>query len=166
MKFQSLVEPMDIRPYRGGWLINNVHHLQEEITDEDVEKMEQAMDGEIEEITNDEGNVDIREILLGRTMRFHYVQKAIRHETSGDIHYFECDCREYYFNRWCFASAYMQHKEELRLLGQNIVANTNNTTKYGKSLAMTKALQEASVKIRRKRLDGKLRSKSHKTFVA
>jgi hypothetical protein len=50
MKFQSNIDDaVDVRQYKSGWLINDVDYLTEDITDDDVAKMERALAGGIED---------------------------------------------------------------------------------------------------------------------
>jgi hypothetical protein len=103
MEYQSIFDPtVDIKSYNGGWLINDVEYLTEEITDDDVQKMEMALKGIIEENAVTQPMEDIPDVLLRRTIRFHVVKKAVLPSVNGDMTFFECDCREYYFHRWCF----------------------------------------------------------------
>jgi hypothetical protein len=81
--------------------------------------MEMALAGIIEEGHDGE---DMREELLNRTQRFHHVVEAKWKEgpEMPERKYFKCDCREFYFHRSCFQSLWMQHQEELKLLGDKI----------------------------------------------
>jgi hypothetical protein len=152
MEFQSILDPtVDMKPYKNGWLINDVEYLTEEITDDDVKKMELALDGVMEDNADVEQLEDIRDIFLKRTMRFHVVKQAVWPTQHGHIHFFECDCREYYFHRWCYASAYMQHRDELRLLGKKIANNSTPTPKNKKYHALKKGLQVAALKKKQKK---------------
>jgi hypothetical protein len=152
MEYQSIFDPtVDMKPYSGGWLINGVENLTEEITDDDVQKMEMALDGVLEENAALQHTEDIRDVLLRRTMRFHVVKEAVLPSVNGDITFFECDCREYYFHRWCYASAYMQHRDELRLLGEKIHKSARSTIKSKIYYAKRNALQVASMKLKQKK---------------
>jgi hypothetical protein len=124
LDFQSVLDPeVDIRAYNGGWLINDVKYLTEEITVDHVEKMEWALAGIIEEQAGAGVQEDIRDILLKRTRRFHVVKQVVMSGGTGDMQYFECDCTDYYFHRLCYPAASMQHEDELRLLGKKIIPN-------------------------------------------
>jgi hypothetical protein len=117
MKFQSILDPVvNIKLYRNGWLINDLDCLLEEIPDEDIENMEMALEGILEPNAGVEQMKDIREVLLSRTKRFHLVKEAVRPTATGHITFLECYCRDYYYHRWCFPSAYMQHRNKLQLL--------------------------------------------------
>ncbi|KAG7351693.1 hypothetical protein IV203_007741 [Nitzschia inconspicua] len=154
MEFQSLLDPnVDIKEYGGGWLVNELTYLALPITEEDVEKMEMALEGKVEENTCMENeNKDIRDVLLSRTARFHHVRKSVWTGTNPPIEYFHCDCREYYFKRWCFQSAYMQHREKLSLLGNKIPAKKKCNSKSASShMAVTNALRAAKERIRVKK---------------
>jgi hypothetical protein len=87
-----------MKPYNNGWLINDVEFLTQEITDDDAEKMELALDGVMEDNADVEQMEDIRDIFLKRPMRFHVVKQAVWPTQHGHIHSFECDCRNYYFH--------------------------------------------------------------------
>jgi hypothetical protein len=154
MRFQEVLdENVDIRQYNDGWLVNDVHYLTEPITDDDIWKMEFALNGVIEENAGVDEKKDIREVLLSRSMRFHLVKQAVHQNgaTCGDIPFFECDCREYYYHRWCFSAAYMQHRGELRLLGEKIVKRrAQPSMKNRKSMIVAAALEVAAVKRKQK----------------
>ena len=120
MEFSSIFDPsVDMREYGGGWLVNDLRHLSKQILDTDIAKMEMALAGIIEEGHDGE---DMREELLNRTQRFHHVVEAKWKEgpEMPERKYFKCDCREFYFHRSCFQSLWMQHQEELKLLGDKI----------------------------------------------
>ncbi|KAG7345307.1 hypothetical protein IV203_032838 [Nitzschia inconspicua] len=154
MEFQSLLDPnVDIKEYGGGWLVNELTYLALPITEEDVEKMEMALEGKVEEnVCMGNENKDIRDVLLSRTARFHHVRKSVWTGTDPPIEYFHCDCREYYFKRWCFQSAYMQHREKLSLLGNKIPTKKKCNWKSASShMAVTNALRAAKERIRVKK---------------
>jgi hypothetical protein len=151
MRFQSLLQPMvDIRQYRDGWIINDVIHLTKEITDEDIKLMELALGGVVPEEKTGEATVDTRDLLLQRTERFHFVTKSICRDGVNNIPYYQCDCRDYYFHRWCFPTAYMQHREDLRYLGQEIATKKSCSRKLSRSAFITKALDAAAAKLGQK----------------
>jgi hypothetical protein len=151
MQFQSLLnDEVDIRQYGGGWLINDVQYLTEPITDDAVRKMEWAMAGVMEHNLSVNAGEDIRDVLLQRTMRFHFVKESQMSSVvinGAKETYFECDCRQYYFHRWCFQSAYMQHRSKLKLLGERISNNGSSTSKQSRSLCVTRALNAARNKL-------------------
>jgi hypothetical protein len=145
MQFQSILDPVvDIKRYKNGWLINDLEYLLEEITDKDIQNMEMALEGIIEPNAGVEQGNDIRDVLLSRTKRFHLVKEAVRPSATGRITFFECDCREYYYHRWCFPSAYMQHRNQLQLLGEKISKKASFSTKYQKKMWIRKKLENAS----------------------
>jgi hypothetical protein len=145
MEFQRLLDPMvDIKEYRGGWLINDWRYLLRDITDDAVTKMELALAGKLEESPSVEGSEDIRDVLLRRTQRFHFVTKALWSKGDEEFSYFQCDCRDYYYHRWCFPSAYMQHRDKFRLLGKKIPNRGSYQRKFNKTRQLAMALQEAA----------------------
>ncbi|KAG7354328.1 hypothetical protein IV203_003684 [Nitzschia inconspicua] len=150
MKFQSLLDPkVDIKEYNDGWLINNATYLATPITEDDIAKMEMALSGKMEEDAEAHvGDRDIRDILLSRTTRFHHVKRSVwTFEKNNDV-YFHCDCRDYYYTQWCFQSAYMQHREELQLLGKKITSKRSKTSNSSKRRKIIKdALKAAEERI-------------------
>jgi hypothetical protein len=131
-----------------------VDYLTERITDDDVRHIELALVGKIHgTLSVEEQKEDVRDVLLRRTSRFHLVKAACWSNATGTIQYFECDCRDYYFHRWCFQSAYMQHRQALELLGQKLPNSGRTGSKYHKSIRVDKALQVASTKLRRKKYE-------------
>ncbi|KAG7344512.1 hypothetical protein IV203_022520 [Nitzschia inconspicua] len=131
MKFQSLLDPkMDVKEYDGGWLINDLHYLAVPITEDDIEKMKMALEGRLEDNASlQDGQQDLRDVLLARTERFHHVKQSISLVSNQKITYYHCNCRRYYYHRWCYQSAYMQHKEKLKLLGQTIHKSPEKNSK-------------------------------------
>jgi hypothetical protein len=112
MEYQSLLDPgVDVKEYGGGWLVNDVEYLTAQITDDDVYKIEFALAGVIEEEVTSERLHEVRDMLLNRCKRFHHVTSHVHRAQTGNLRYFACDCRDYYYHRWCVASAYMQHRE-------------------------------------------------------
>jgi hypothetical protein len=150
MQFQSLInDSVDIRQYKDGWLMNDIDYLTEPITQVHVVEMELAMVGVVNDAHRTSEELDIRDVLLNRTKRFHFVRDALWQLGGVSTRYFECDCRHYYFHRWCFQSAYMQHREKLHLLGQKISrGSVSSQTKQTKSMKVAKALQTARDKLR------------------
>ncbi|KAG7368906.1 hypothetical protein IV203_031649 [Nitzschia inconspicua] len=150
MKFQSLLDPkVDIKEYNDGWLINDATYLATPITEDDIAKMEMALSGKMEEDAEAHvGDRDIRDILLSRTTRFHHVKRSVwTFEKNNDV-YFHCDCRDYYYTQWCFQSAYMQHREELQLLGKKITSKRSKTSNSSKRRKIIKdALKAAEERI-------------------
>jgi hypothetical protein len=152
MEFQRLLDPsVDIREYGDGWLINDWRYLLHEISDDSVKKMELAMAGEMEE--NPEVG-DVRTELLSRTQRFHFVTQAVWSEGHEERTYFQCDCREYFYHRWCFPSAYMQHRDDLRVLGKKFPNGRTFFPKRKKRQLIADALKEAAE--RKKKRDGEM----------
>jgi hypothetical protein len=144
LEFHRLLdETIDIREYGGGWLVNDVEFLGQKIEEDDVKHMVSALEGEMLDIVKERG-ADVRDVLLRRTYRFHFVEEALRSSDGGNRKFFTCDCREYFFTRWCLPSAYMQHREELGLLGEKIPLNGRCHRKRSKNTSITKALEEAA----------------------
>jgi hypothetical protein len=86
MEFQSYInDAVDVRQYKSGWLINDVDYLTEDITDDDVAKMERALVGEIEENPVVGQFEDIRDEMLWRTRRFHFVEEASWPSENGKV---------------------------------------------------------------------------------
>jgi hypothetical protein len=153
MQFQSLMnESVDIHKYKDGWLINDIDYLTESITDTHIIEMELAMIGVVDRVQFADSQEDIRNILLTATKRFHFVRESSWELSGVHTKYFECDCRHYYFHRWCFQSAYMQHRQKLCLLGEKIVSfGGASRAKQTKSMTVARALQTARDKLRQQR---------------
>ncbi|KAG7374472.1 hypothetical protein IV203_013567 [Nitzschia inconspicua] len=152
MKFQSLLDPkIDVKGYDGGWLINNLHYLAVPITEDDIEKMKMALEGRLEDnVSLQDGQQDLRDVLLARTERFHHVKQSISLVSSPNITYYHCNCRRYYYHRWCFQSAYMQHKEKLKLLGQTIHKSPEKNSKAARQRqVIADAMDAARERIKR-----------------
>jgi hypothetical protein len=163
MKFQSLLDPStDMKKYGNGWLVNDVHYLSQQITDDDVTRMEMAMVGVLGE---EEGEHDVRHKLLQYTQRFHVVTPEVGTTENGNVLYFACDCRDYYFNRWCFQSAFVQHREQLQLLGKRISNCRRPSAIIRKTNDIAKALQDAALKKNRTRNMTNKKSKGWRLFV-
>ncbi|KAG7370083.1 hypothetical protein IV203_027829 [Nitzschia inconspicua] len=142
MKFQSLLDPkVDMKEYNDGWLINDVMYVATPITEDDIRNMELALAGKMEDDAHvHTGDSDIRDVLLSRTARFHYVKESVWTVGNETNTYFHCDCRDYYYKQWCFQSAYMQHRDNLELLGQRI---TKRQPKSSSSSKRRKVIADA-----------------------
>jgi hypothetical protein len=154
MKFYKLVDyNTDVAEYQGGWLMNSISHISEAITPKDIADMEKALQGEIEDNPVCREREGTRDVLLRRTNRFHHLQldwwKPIGKENC--VRYIRCDCRDYYFTRWCFQSAYMQHRAELQLLGEEIKSKGRKTASINTSVVLHQALAEAEMRVWKKK---------------
>jgi hypothetical protein len=56
---------VDIREYKGGWLLNDIDNLTETITDEHIAETELDEAGKLELEMGMEGDVDVREKVFG-----------------------------------------------------------------------------------------------------
>jgi hypothetical protein len=123
MLFQSeFNDQVDMIIYEDGWLSNDIRFLGKPITPSEVERMEQA----------EHGTLDIsyhqREDLVQATKRFHKMRWSFCSEPRNgvDIKCVTCDCHQYFVRRWCYNSAYIQHKQSLLLEAQVIPTTTKN----------------------------------------
>jgi hypothetical protein len=123
MLFQSeFNDQVDMTVYGDGWLSNDIQFLGSNISKREVELMEQA----------EQGEMDIpyhrREELVRATTRFHRLRWTFCTEPRNgvDIKCVTCDCHQYYVRRWCYNSAYLQHKHALLLEAQVIPTTTKN----------------------------------------
>jgi hypothetical protein len=156
LKFWNLFdESVDMVPYGGGWLMNGLNHLSQDITQNDITNMELALAGVIEDHVTfgEEGGEDARSVLLMRTKRFHFVREGLWPVglERREVPYFHCDCRQFYFERWCFQSAYMQHKHELQLLAEPIKSKSRKATSVTQSQSLLLALTEAERRVKSRR---------------
>jgi hypothetical protein len=85
----------------------------------------------------------------------HIVTPEVGTRENGDVLYFACDCRDYYFHRWCFQSAFVQHREQLQMLGKKITHSRRSSLKIRKTNDVAKALQVAALKTRRNNMEEK-----------
>jgi hypothetical protein len=157
MEFRELFNPaIDMVEYGGGWLLNDISHLSEDITDEDIYKMELALEGIIDDDATSPV-VDPREELLNHTMRFHFVVVGTWREGPDmpDRKYYKCDCRDFYFHRWCFQSALLQHRDKLELLGEPIKKKSSGKAKHSKTKQIAFALFKARKRMEKKTAEQK-----------
>jgi hypothetical protein len=97
MRFRNCFNPyIDMVEYAGGWLMNDVDFLGEKITDDVIEKFNEALEGIVEPGHSSE---DMRDVLLQRTQTFHHVQLAsqLLHDSNETVEFYECDCRGYFY---------------------------------------------------------------------
>ena len=115
--------------------MNDVDFLGEKITDDVIEKFNEALEGIVEPGHSSE---DMREVLLQRTQRFHHVQLAsqLLHDSNETVEFYECDCRGYFYWRWCMHAAYMQHNDSLDNLGEEIQKKYSRKSKSKWKIAM------------------------------
>jgi hypothetical protein len=147
---------VDIKPYQGGWLINSVEYLSVDITDDDVRRMEKALAGEIDDSVLLKENDDLREVLLWSAKRFHFVHETFHKSKEDRIRYYACDCRDYYFKRWCFQSAYMQHRHDLGLLSKKIPNCRKGCTKKDNQAYISEVLSQAKSRAQKRRDQAKM----------
>jgi hypothetical protein len=122
-----------------------------------------ALKGIVSPQRSDGEDEDPRELLLKRTSRFHFVREVSDQVLEGEVKYFKCDCRDYFFRRWCLQSGCMQHRDQLRLLDNVIPKSRWLSSTIRKSFRVAKAVDAPAVKRRSKELDGKQATK--KNFV-
>ena len=62
------------------------------------------------------GTPDPRPEILDCTERFHHVKKGHWTIDGMEVEYFHCNCRDYFYRRWCFQAALMQHEVSVEIL--------------------------------------------------
>lgn len=137
MAFQDVFEfEVDALRYKDGWLVNSTKFLAEPITADDVQRMEDAKQG-IFELCWEE-----RTVLVERTERFHYVTKV--------DNIYCCTCRDFYYSRWCFQSAMLQHRHFLENKGESLQSRRSITGKAARKMTDRRDIQAAQKKKRTK----------------
>ena len=104
---------LDVKKYKGGYLINDMHCLTTPITQDDINKYEKTLKGEFEL------GYESRNEFLNRARRFHHVTWEA-HPTKVGVSYCSCTCRAYWIQLWCYQSVSIQHKEQLEKFGHRI----------------------------------------------
>ena len=116
MDYYGELDPnVDFVAYQNGWLVNDLRHLNEDITTDDIRNLELSLSGKL---VVELGN---REQLVHYTNRFHYVTKhPIAMTQNINRVCCRCSCKYYYSTKRCFASMFFQHREYLKTNGAAI----------------------------------------------
>jgi hypothetical protein len=145
--YLNIMKPdVDMVAYGSGWLMNGNEYLGMPIQAQDVKEMEDALKGEIKQQSTLE---ETRRLLLNNTKRFHHVTASVWTDSNGnEVDCCVCDCRQFYFNRYCWQSAYMQHRERLQIAYQPVKAKNKCSRRKMSSFALQrKEFSQARIRI-------------------
>jgi hypothetical protein len=151
LQFLDLMRPeKDITAYGSGWLVNDNKYLGFAIEPQDITAMEDALNGVVKEQSTLE---DTRRLLLQSTKRFHHVIESVWKNGNGDeVRCCICDCRQFYFNRYCWQSAYLQHRDRLKTAFQSVKGKKKSSRRKRSSLVLQRQeLQMARLRIKQQR---------------
>ena len=133
-------ESVDLYKYRDGYLSNDVNYLCTEISDSDIVSYEAAIAGRLELPQNERG------VLVEKTHRFHFVQRLPATNLLPER--YTCDCYRFYKHRWCYNSAYMQHRAKLKKEGEKIPGNQKQKKRIDEKTLDRRALRQAELRVR------------------
>jgi hypothetical protein len=150
MIFQSILDPsVDIREYGGGWLINDIVYMTVVITDDDVRQMELALEGVVE------GNHSRRRRTGRHSRRTIEVDNQISSSKA-------CSLAQFHGNHWLFwmwlsgtIFSPLVHAASRSTTGTWSEAFKQKQVWFEIQMSMhvSKALQVASMKLRRKKYE-------------
>jgi hypothetical protein len=151
LEFLNVMRPeRDIIAYRDGWLVNGNRFLGFAIQPQDIMAMEDALNGVV---TMQSTLEDTRRLLLQSTRRFHHVIESVwKNQNGEEVRCCICDCRQFYFDRYCWQSAYLQHRDRIVTAFQSVKGKKQSSKRKRSSLALERhELQMARIRIEQQR---------------
>ena len=145
--YDELVPEVDVFWNGDGWLINDLDHLNKDITKDDIKNLELALTGKL--IVG----LESRDELVYYTDRFHHVTTTfIGSGLDGRQVCYRCTCKNYYSSKRCYPSMYIQHRGYLKTKGEAIPGAKKKKKKTASQQHWT-AIQK--VKKRKQEREGK-----------